>query len=40
VLDVVYVVGTIVFFLLMLAYTRGCERLGKRHGEEVTHEPR
>jgi hypothetical protein len=27
--DVLYVAGTIAFFALMLAYVRGCERLGK-----------
>jgi hypothetical protein len=26
--DVLYVVGTIAFFALMLAYVAGCERLG------------
>jgi hypothetical protein len=34
-LDVIYVLTTIVFFALMLAYVRGCERLGKdASGEE------
>jgi hypothetical protein len=28
--DLIYVVGTIVFFGLMIAYVRGCDRLG--HG--------
>ena len=27
--DVLYVAGTIVFFALMLAYVRGCARLGR-----------
>lgn len=27
--DVLYVVGTIGFFALMLAYVSGCERLGR-----------
>jgi hypothetical protein len=27
--DLMYVLGTVVFFLLMLAYVRGCERLGR-----------
>ena len=27
-LDVVYVIGTVAFFGLMLAYVRACERLG------------
>jgi hypothetical protein len=34
VLDIVYIVLTLVFFGLMLAYVRGCERLGR----EVTRE--
>ena len=29
--DALYVVGTIAFFALMLAYVRGCERLGAEH---------
>ena len=28
--DVLYVLGTLAFFALMLAYVRGCERLGER----------
>jgi hypothetical protein len=28
-LDLVYIVVTIAFFGLMLAYVRGCERLGR-----------
>ncbi|MGH7619495.1 MAG: hypothetical protein ACREPM_19940 [Gemmatimonadaceae bacterium] len=28
-MDLIYVVGTIAFFALMLAYVRGCERLGR-----------
>ncbi len=28
-LDVVYILVTLVFFGLMLAYVRGCEHLGK-----------
>ena len=27
--DALYIGGTIVFFLLMLGYVRGCERLGR-----------
>jgi hypothetical protein len=27
--DLFYVLGTIVFFAAMLAYVRGCERLGR-----------
>ncbi len=34
-LDVVYVVVTLAFFGLMIAYVRGCERLGREaSGEE------
>lgn len=29
-IDVVYVAATLGFFGLMLAYVRGCERLGRR----------
>jgi hypothetical protein len=33
--DVVYVVVTVAFFVLMIAYVRGCESLGGGpHGEE------
>jgi hypothetical protein len=28
-LDAVYIVVTVAFFALMLAYVRGCEQLGK-----------
>jgi hypothetical protein len=28
-LDVFYLIGTLAFFALMLAYVKGCERLGK-----------
>lgn len=33
-LDVVYVALTLVFFALMLAYVRACEKLGQRHDSE------
>ena len=34
-LDVVYIVVTLAFFALMLAYVRGCEKLGAEGtGEE------
>lgn len=34
-LDIVYIVLTLAFFALMLAYVRGCERLGREAaGEE------
>jgi len=28
--DIAYIVGTIAFFALMLAYVAGCERLGRQ----------
>ena len=28
-IDIVYVAGTILFFLLMLLYVEGCDRLGR-----------
>jgi hypothetical protein len=34
--DVLYVVGTIAFFALMLAFVRGCERLGERAADQET----
>lgn len=27
--DLIYILGTIAFFVLMLAYVAGCERLGR-----------
>ena len=33
-LDVVYLAGTVGFFALMLAYVRGCARLGGAAPEE------
>ncbi len=35
-LDIVYVLGSVGFFGLMLAYVIGCERLGRARGEERT----
>jgi hypothetical protein len=32
-IDAIYIVTTVVFFGLMLAYLRGCERLGRRGAE-------
>jgi len=29
-LDVLYVVGTVLFFALMIAYAAACDRLGRR----------
>jgi hypothetical protein len=33
-LDILYIVVTLVFFGLMLAYVRGCERLGREETGE------
>ena len=33
-LDVVYILATLAFFGLMLAYVRGCELLGRESTEE------
>jgi hypothetical protein len=33
-LDVVYILVTLAFFALMLAYVKGCERLGHEPGGE------
>ncbi len=30
-LDILYVIGTLAFFALMLVYVVGCERLGRPH---------
>lgn len=32
--DVLYLLGTAAFFAAMLAYVRGCERLGRRSESE------
>ena len=32
-LDVIYILGTVAFFALMLLYVRACERLGR----DTTH---
>jgi hypothetical protein len=37
VIDLAYVLGTIGFFALMLAYVRGCERLGRATAAETAH---
>jgi len=34
VLDIVYIAVTLGFFALMLAYVKGCERLGVEGGKE------
>jgi hypothetical protein len=33
-LDLLYALATVVFFLMMLAYVRGCHRLGNPETEE------
>ncbi len=38
VIDLVYVVGTIAFFALMLAYVRGCEALGHTASVDTARE--
>lgn len=38
-LDLLYVLGTVTFFVAMLGYVRGCEALGRRdegEGEDTT----
>ena len=40
VLDIAYIVGTMLFFALMLAYVRGCAALGKRTPGDVAAEER
>lgn len=39
-LDIAYIVGTLLFFTLMLAYVRGCAALGKRTPGDVAAEDR
>jgi hypothetical protein len=34
-LDIIYILGTVAFFALMLAYVAGCERLGKTPDAEA-----
>ena len=33
-LDLIYVAATVAYFALMIAYVRGCERLGTTDDEE------
>lgn len=33
-LDAVYLLGTVGFFVLMIAYVSACQRLGAKRGEE------
>jgi hypothetical protein len=40
-LDILYILGTVAFFALMLAYVAGCERLGwASDGDVIAKEPR
>ena len=36
-IDLAYVLGTVGFFALMLAYVRGCERLGRSTPVDTVH---
>jgi hypothetical protein len=38
-LDVVYILGTIAFFALMLLYVRACERLGRDTADRTENTP-
>jgi hypothetical protein len=38
-LDLIYVLGTIAFFVLMLLYVRACERLGRDTTDHTEHTP-
>lgn len=33
-IDAAYILGTVIFFVLMLVYTRACERLGGKSQQE------
>jgi hypothetical protein len=35
--DLLYLLGTVVFFAAMLAYVRGCERLGRGGSDGEEH---
>jgi hypothetical protein len=37
--DVLYVVGSIAFFALMIAYVQACARLGAGHGANEERQP-
>jgi hypothetical protein len=39
VIDLAYVLGTVAFFALMLAYVRGCERLGRAAAADAEPTP-
>jgi len=38
-LDVVYILGTVAFFALMLLYVRACERLGRDTTDRTENTP-
>lgn len=38
-LDLAYAVGTVAFFMLMLAYARACERLGRSATDAPERQP-
>lgn len=38
-LDVIYILGTVAFFALMLLYVRVCERLGRDATGRAEHGP-
>jgi hypothetical protein len=38
-IDLIYIVATIGFFALMLAYVRGCERLGRQTTDTTEKAP-
>jgi hypothetical protein len=37
-LDVIYIAVTVVFFAIMIAYVRGCERLGAAQGGDAARQ--
>jgi hypothetical protein len=39
-IDIAYVIGTLAFFALMLAYVAGCDRLGRAADVERAEENR
>ena len=38
-IDLVYIVGTVAFFALMLLYVRACERLGRNTTDHTETNP-
>lgn len=37
-LDLIYLLASVAFFAAMLAYVRGCERLGRDETVEASHD--